>query len=95
MTQLTAVDRDTFRTRMTGAFRVLERAVEQGFGWRSTFRSGKGADATVKAEKIASLDKPAALCFGPKGELYVAEFGTQPEGSKDRPGRVVKFDAGL
>lgn len=29
-TQLTAVDRTTFHTRMTGAFRVLERAVEQG-----------------------------------------------------------------
>ena len=29
-TQLTAVDRDSFLTRMTGAFRVLERAVDQG-----------------------------------------------------------------
>ncbi len=29
-TQLTAVDRDTFNTRMTGAIRVLERAVDQG-----------------------------------------------------------------
>ncbi len=29
-TQLSAVDRETFHTRMAGAFRVLERAVEQG-----------------------------------------------------------------
>jgi aryl-alcohol dehydrogenase-like predicted oxidoreductase len=29
-TQLTAVDRETFHTRIAGAFRILERAVEQG-----------------------------------------------------------------
>jgi hypothetical protein len=54
--------------------------------------SGTGKDLSVKATKLASLDKPSALCFGPKGEIYVTVFGTQAEGSKVRPGKVVMFE---
>jgi hypothetical protein len=57
--------------------------------------SGEGKDMTVKAVKLAKLDKPAAMCFGADGKLYVAEFGTQAEGSKERPGRLVMIDADL
>lgn len=63
--------------------------------------TGAGKDATVKAEKLCSLDKPAALCFGSDGALYVAEFGTEDPSKKDakgnvmRPGRVVKIEGDL
>ena len=57
--------------------------------------SGEEKDATVKTKKLCSLDKPAAMCFGTDGKLYIAEFGTQPEGSKDRPGRITMIDADL
>jgi hypothetical protein len=53
-------------------------------------------EATVKTEKLCSLDKPAAMAFGADGKkLYVTEFGTQPEGSKDRPGRLVMIEGDL
>ena len=57
--------------------------------------SGEDKNATVKTEKLCSLDKPAAMCFANDGALYIAEFGTQPEGSKDRPGRLVKIEGDL
>ncbi len=57
--------------------------------------SGETKDATVKTEKLCSLDKPAAMAFGNDGALYVAEFGTQAEGSTVRPGRLVKIEGDL
>jgi hypothetical protein len=57
--------------------------------------SGETKDATVKTEKLCTLDKPAAMAFGNDGKLYIAEFGTQPEGSKDRPGRLVMIEGDL
>jgi hypothetical protein len=47
---------------------------------------------TVKAVKIASLDKPTACVFDKNGVLYVAVFGTVPEGSDKPAGSLVKFD---
>lgn len=57
--------------------------------------SGEDKDATVKTEKLCSLDKPAAMCFANDGKLYVAEFGTQAEGSTERPGRIVMIEGDL
>lgn len=57
--------------------------------------SGEEKDATVKSTKLCKLDKPAAMCFGADGKLYVAIFGTQAEGSKERPGKLVMIDADL
>jgi DNA-binding beta-propeller fold protein YncE len=57
--------------------------------------SGEDKDATVKTEKLCSLDKPAAMAFANDGSLYVAEFGTQAEGSTVRPGRLVKIEGDL
>ena len=48
-----------------------------------------------RAAKIASLDKPTALAFGPDGTLYVTEFGTAKQGSKEKTGRLLKFAKGL
>ena len=48
-----------------------------------------------KAAKIASLDKPSALAFGLDGTLYVTEFGTAKDGSKEKSGRLLKFAKGL
>ena len=49
------------------------------------------ARAEVKAVKITSLDKPSAMAFGPDGALYVTVFGTAKEGSKKKPGSLVKI----
>jgi hypothetical protein len=48
-------------------------------------------DTTVEAVKIASLDKPTALAFTPDGRLYVSLIGTQEEGSKKKPGKLVQI----
>ena len=50
---------------------------------------------TIKAVKIASLDKPTSCAFDKAGVLYVAVFGTVAEGSDKPAGSLVKFDAGL
>jgi hypothetical protein len=62
--------------------------------------SGEDKDATVKTEKLCSLDKPAAMAFGNDGKLYIAEFGTQteeknPDGTPLRPGRIVMIEGDL
>jgi glucose/arabinose dehydrogenase len=51
--------------------------------------------ATVKAEKVASLDKPTAMAFGNDGTLYVTVFGTAAEGSTAKPGQLLKITGGL
>lgn len=66
------------------------------YSWRDAkvgglFRLDISGD-TVKAVKIASLDKPTALAFDKNGTLYVAVFGTVPEGSDKPAGSLVKFD---
>ncbi|MCE9605606.1 MAG: hypothetical protein K8U03_11995 [Planctomycetia bacterium] len=57
--------------------------------------SGEGKAATVKTEKLASLDKPAAMAFGSDGKLYISVFGTKAEGSDVRPGKLVKVEGDL
>jgi glucose/arabinose dehydrogenase len=41
--------------------------------------------------KVADLDKPTALAFDSKGNLYVTAFGTAEEGSKTKAGKVLWF----
>jgi hypothetical protein len=48
---------------------------------------------TVKAVKIAALDKPTAMAFGEDGALYVTVFDTAQAGEK--PGKLLKFAPGL
>ena len=50
---------------------------------------------SVKAVKITSLDKPTAMAFDGEGNLYVTVFGTAPEGSKQKPGQLIKISGGL
>ncbi|MEX2122060.1 MAG: hypothetical protein WD847_20945 [Pirellulales bacterium] len=57
--------------------------------------TGDGSTMKVKPVKIVSLDKPAAMAFAPSGVLYVCEFGTAEEGSKEKPGRVVAIRGNL
>jgi sugar lactone lactonase YvrE len=57
--------------------------------------SGEDLNATVKAEKLCSLDKPAAMAFGNDGNLYIAVFGTQAEGSTVRPGKLMLIEGDL
>jgi hypothetical protein len=50
---------------------------------------------SVKAVKIAALDKPSSLAFGSDGSLYVTVFGTAAEGDSKKPGKLLKFASGL
>jgi sugar lactone lactonase YvrE len=54
-----------------------------------------GGSATVKAVKITSLDKPTAMAFDKEGNLYVTVFGTAAEGSKAKPGQLIKISGDL
>ncbi len=73
------------------------------FAWMDTkeggvFRldvSGEGEDVEVKAEKIASLDKPSALAFGKDGAMYVTVFGTAKEGDTKGAGQLLKITGDL
>lgn len=73
------------------------------FAWMDTKEGGlfrldvttKDDKTTVKATKIAVLDKPTALAFAPDGTLYVTLFGTAKEGSDEKPGQVVQIGGDL
>ncbi len=54
------------------------------------FRLDATKENGVKAVKIASLDKPAALAFGPDGTLYAAVFGSPTAGSEKPPGKLIR-----
>lgn len=73
------------------------------FAWEKTsegglFRldtQGEGDKLSVKAVKIASLDKPTDLAFSDDGTLYVTVFGTAKEGSDDKPGELLEIKGDL
>jgi DNA-binding beta-propeller fold protein YncE len=45
---------------------------------------------TLKAVKIASLERPTALAFTPDGALYVTLFGDNDDGTKTKRGKLVQ-----
>jgi DNA-binding beta-propeller fold protein YncE len=45
---------------------------------------------TLKAVKIATLERPSALAFTPDGELYVTLFGGNDDGTKKKEGKLVR-----
>lgn len=64
---------------------------EEGGLFRLTIK-GKGDKATVEAVKIdVVLDKPTAMAFDEKGDLYVTEIGTAKKDAKKTPGRLVRI----
>ena len=73
------------------------------FAWMDTAEGGlfelqvsmSGGQATVKANKIVSLDKPTAMAFAEDGSLYVTVFGTAAEGSEAKPGQLIKITGDL
>jgi DNA-binding beta-propeller fold protein YncE len=50
---------------------------------------------TIEAVKVAKLDKPAAVAFGPNGAMYIAVFGSPEKGSNKKPGKLIKITGGL
>jgi|TARA_R110001592_G_scaffold93367_1_gene271151 DNA-binding beta-propeller fold protein YncE len=49
----------------------------------------------VTAEKVISLDKPAAIAFDKEGNLYLTVFGTQGKDPEKSPGSLAVIKAGL
>ncbi len=49
----------------------------------------------VTAEKVISLDKPAAIAFDKEGNLYLTSFGTQGKDAEKSPGSLAVIKAGL
>jgi len=71
-------------------------AKESDGGLFSITVEGTGKDAKVKTEKLTSLDKPAAMAFGPDGKLYVVQFGSKKgDDDKKRPGTLVVIEGDL
>jgi DNA-binding beta-propeller fold protein YncE len=55
-----------------------------------------GGTQSIKATKIASLDKPTALAFAPDGTLYITVIGPKKEGENaSKEGALVKIAPGL
>jgi sugar lactone lactonase YvrE len=70
-------------------------APEEGGLFRLDSETKDGAQS-LKAVKIASLDKPTALAFAPDGTLYVTVVG--PKGAEEnapKEGKVLKIAPGL
>jgi hypothetical protein len=70
-------------------------APEEGGLFRLDAETKEGAQS-LKAVKIASLDKPTALAFAPDGTLYVTVVG--PKGAEEnapKEGKVLKIAPGL
>ncbi len=69
------------------------------FSWVDTTKGGlfelKIDGDKVTAEKIISLDKPAAIAFDAEGNLYLTAFGTQGEDAEKSPGSLAIIKAGL
>jgi hypothetical protein len=73
------------------------------FGWMDAKQGGlfrldvasTPTGATVKATKIAALDKPSAMAFGQDNALYVTVFGSAPEGSGKKAGQLLRITGDL
>lgn len=69
------------------------------FSWVDTTKGGlfelKIDGDKVTAEKIVSLDKPAAIAFDAEGNLYLTAFGTQGKDAEKSPGSLAIINAGL
>ena len=56
----------------------------------------KGGSQSVKATKIAALDKATAMAFAPDGTLYITVIGPKKEGENaSKEGSLVKIAPGL
>ena len=64
----------------------------QGGLFRLDAQDNRGQQ-TVKAVRIASLDKPTSLAFGGDGALYVTVIGAAGQ-TNDKPGKLLKFAPG-
>jgi glucose/arabinose dehydrogenase len=73
------------------------------FAWMATEEGGlfrldsEGQNTgSLKAVKIASLDKPTALAFAPDGTLYVTVVGPKKQDENaPKEGQLLKFAPGL
>ncbi|MEZ6065008.1 MAG: hypothetical protein R3B90_04725 [Planctomycetaceae bacterium] len=64
------------------------------FAWADT-KMGGLFELTIdgdkcKVRKVRELDKPTAITFDAEGHAYITAFGTAEEGSKGKPGHVVR-----
>ncbi len=69
------------------------------FSWVDAAKGGlfelKIEGDKVTAEKVISLDKPAAIAFDKEGNLYLTVFGTQGKDPEKSPGSLSVIKAGL
>jgi hypothetical protein len=85
------------------AYSPTERLFALDFAWMDSTQGGlfrlekteeEGGTQGVKANKLVSLDKPAAMAFAPDGTLYVVVFGTAEEGAENpASGKLLKITA--
>jgi hypothetical protein len=54
--------------------------------------AGEPGNAKCTAVKIAAVERPSAMAFGPDGILYITTFG---ESEKPRGGKLLKITGEL
>lgn len=79
--QLYALDFTWFDTTQGGLFQLIGEEEE--------------GEMVVRANKLASLDKPTAMAFAPDGSLYILVIGTDAEGGSKDSGKLLKVAPGL
>ena len=68
-----------------------------------TLKNEDGESQSIEPKKIAAIDKPTALAFGPDGSLYITAIGSPAEGATGAKegleaggaGKVFKIGPGL
>jgi hypothetical protein len=55
---------------------------------------GQGQEQSIKAVKIAAVDKPTALAFGKDGAMYITVVGAS-QNQGDKSGKLVRLAPGL
>jgi len=95
------LDRDTGLHDITAlVYSPMEHLYALDFAWVDTsqgglFRLDDDDENGIDAKKIADLDKPTAMAFGPDGSLFITIIGTVEGENQVGQGQLIRLEPGL